>query len=136
MPAPACPVRPHRRRVSTIGRPGRRLRHSRPIPRRGVRHVPALPIRSRVLARRPGTATCATSCPLGCLATTPVSQREPAGNPLRGAEVVPDFACLGLAPMHIAVVAEHDLAELLPLMRAYCDFYWSVAEIVICCRLG
>ena len=37
--------------------------------------------------------------------------------------MVPDFACLGLAPVHIAVVAEHDLAELLPLMRAYCDFY-------------
>jgi GNAT superfamily N-acetyltransferase len=28
-----------------------------------------------------------------------------------------------LAPMQIAVVAEAELADLLPLMRAYCDFY-------------
>jgi len=33
------------------------------------------------------------------------------------------FASLRLAPMHIAVVAEPDVAELLPLMRSYCDFY-------------
>jgi ribosomal protein S18 acetylase RimI-like enzyme len=28
-----------------------------------------------------------------------------------------------LAPVHIAVVGEPDLADLLPLMRGYCDFY-------------
>jgi GNAT superfamily N-acetyltransferase len=30
---------------------------------------------------------------------------------------------IGFAPVHIAVVAEPDLADLLPLMRAYCEFY-------------
>jgi ribosomal protein S18 acetylase RimI-like enzyme len=33
------------------------------------------------------------------------------------------MASVGLAPVHIAVVGESDLADLLPLMRAYCDFY-------------
>jgi ribosomal protein S18 acetylase RimI-like enzyme len=37
--------------------------------------------------------------------------------------MVADSASLGLALVRIAVVAESDLADLLPLMRAYCDFY-------------